>query len=77
MHLEAWLREVVELAQSESHWEGCEFITVPFNKQLGFVIATEVAYESERTGGYGWAFKQRPKLAIGFDRLSWPNRHSI
>lgn len=49
-HLEAWLREVVELAQSESYWDGCEFITVPLNEQLGFVIATEVSRIKTRSG---------------------------
>lgn len=49
-HLENWLVEVIEFAKSESQWDGCEFVTVPLNDQLGFVIATEVSRIKSRIG---------------------------
>lgn len=42
-HLEVWINEVIELAESEPTWQGCTFVKVALTDQLGFSIASEVS----------------------------------
>lgn len=49
-HLEKWLSDVFELARSESQWDGCEFVAVPLDDQLGFVVAYEVLRLKSKSG---------------------------
>ena len=49
-HLEDWISDVISLAQSESAWDGCEFIRTQLSDQLGFVVAAEIARIKQRIG---------------------------